>query len=103
MVWSITAKNIGSMIEGKIARNAGCCATDCSLPPCGGGSGRGVGVVVCVISTHDHPHPQPLPTQVGPARLAHHWCETRASPGFVGRGARRVRGVVVSQSHPDQL
>src|SRR5882762_9177751 len=30
------------------------------------------------------------PPQVGPARLAHYSCETRASPGFVGRAAPRV-------------
>src|SRR5262245_55966804 len=32
------------------------------------------------IENHLPPHPTPLPTQVGPARLAHEKCETRASP-----------------------
>src|SRR3979409_639691 len=45
------------------------------------------------------------PPQVGPARLAHHSCGTRASPGFVGRAGPRpprkwIARFDLSRSHP---
>jgi very-short-patch-repair endonuclease len=46
--------------------------------------------IVSAITTT--PTPNPSPPQVGPARLAPSIRETRASPGFVGRGAHRVCG-----------
>src|SRR6266702_5597963 len=50
----------------------------CSLPPCGGGLGRGVVRLSTSVHESRDPHPQPLPTR--------------------GRGARRVRGIVLHQA-----
>src|SRR5215813_7604981 len=45
----------------------------------------------CVNGRSLPPHPNPLPTQVGPARLAHDKCETRASP--VSRERERAQSL----------
>src|SRR5207245_3100329 len=53
----------------------------------------------------------PLPTQVGPARPAHYWCRTRASPSSVERVASEASRVRVARTfnsiprapHPNPL
>ena len=67
------------------------CRKRASPQPAGGGLGRGVARMAMRVRQSRDPHPQPLPTtsRACPTCALKH--ETRAGPGFVGRGAHRVR------------
>ena len=84
-------------VEMEFARAA---VSVCSLPPCGEGWGGG-SLLLCEMypptaTPTPTPNPSPTASRACPTCALKH--ETRASPGFVGRGAHRVRGKCFASS-----